>query len=154
LILHTTGYIDCPNTISSRVGAAFLFAIETAMRAGEIVDITPDRVNMEKRTVELPLTKNGSSRKVPLSTKALEIVQKVGCDFGVTSRQLDSNFRKARDMCGIDNLHFHDSRHQAITNLAKKIEVLDLARITGIKDLKILLVYYNETAESIAKKLD
>ena len=91
---------------------------------------------------------------VPMSSKALHIAVKVSCDFNLTPRQIDSNFRKYRDKCGIKNLHFHDSRHQAITNLAKKIQVLDLARITGITDLKILMVYYNQTAEEIAKLLD
>ena len=51
-------------------------------------------------------------------------------------------------------MHFHDSRHEAITRLAKKLNVLDLARMTGIRDLKILNVYYNETAESMAARLD
>jgi hypothetical protein len=41
-----------------------------------------------------------------------------------------------------------------MTRLARKVPVLDLARITGIKDLKILMVYYNATAEDIAPLLD
>jgi integrase len=123
------------------------------MRAGEIVGLNPDVVDLDKMTAQLPMTKNGSSREVPLSKKAAEILKKVDCNFNITSRQLDSNFRKARVMSGIENLHFHDTRHQAITNLANKVQVLDLARITGIKDLKILMVYYNQKAEDIAKLL-
>ncbi len=153
LIKLTTGYHDCPGTIASRVGAAFLFAIETAMRAGEILSISPLSADLDRRVVHLPLTKNGSSRDVPLSSTAIKILRKVDCDFDLTSKQLDSNFRKYRDRALIENLHFHDTRHQAITNLAKQVEVLDLARITGITDLKVLLVYYNESAESIASKL-
>lgn len=153
LIEHTTGFKDCPDTLGSRVGAAFLFAIETAMRAGEIVGLKPDCVDLDKRVCHLPLTKNGSSRVVPLSTRAVEILMLVECDFNLTSRQLDSNFRKYRRLSGIENLHFHDTRHQAITNLAKKVDVLDLARIVGMRDLKTLMVYYNESAESIAQKL-
>lgn len=153
LIEHTTGFVDCPSTVSSRVGAAFLFAIETAMRAGEIVSIKPDLVDLANRTCLLPMTKNGSRRTVPLSARAIEILKLVECDFNLTSRQIDANFRKAKKQAGIDGLHFHDSRHQAITNLAQKVEVLDLARITGIKDLKILMVYYNKSAKDIAKLL-
>ena len=123
------------------------------MRAGEIISLKPESVNLQNQTCFLPMTKNGTSRTVPLSTRAVELLELVNCDFDLTSRQLDANFRKCRNMAGIENLHFHDTRHQGITNLAKKVDVLDLARIVGIRDLKILMVYYNESAESIAKKL-
>jgi len=145
------------DSVSARVGAAFLFAIETAMRAGEIVNLTWDNVFLDRRFVFLPDSKTGRSRKVPLSAEAVRLLEqlpRVGdrC-FNLSSSQVDAMFRKCRDRCLIENLHFHDTRHEAITRLAKKIDVLDLARIVGIRDLKILMVYYNESAESIAKKL-
>lgn len=56
-------------------GAAFLFAIETAMRAGEIASLTWNNINFEKRTAFLPITKNGHSSTAPLSVKAIEILQ-------------------------------------------------------------------------------
>jgi integrase len=46
-------------------------------------------------------------------------------------------FRKVRDDVAIVGLTFHDTRHEAITRLARKVDVLDLARITGHKDLRI-----------------
>ena len=61
--------------------------------------------------------------------------------------------RCARNV-GIVDLHFHDTRHQAITDLAKKLTVLELARMVGHSDLRSLMIYYNETAESLAEKLD
>ena len=51
------------------------------------------------------------------------------------------------------HLHFHDTRHEGITRLAKKLEVLDLARMVGIRDLSILMVYYKPTATEIAERL-
>ena len=54
---------------------------------------------------------------------------------------------------GIENLRFHDSRHSAITNLAKKLSVLDLARMVGHRDVKSLMIYFNPTAEEIAGRL-
>ena len=155
LITLATGFHDCPNTVASRVGAAFLFAIETAMRGGEILSLNKTTVDIKRQVCHLPLTKNGFSRDVPLSKRAVEILELVDLNFNLTSSQLDANFRKYRDRCMINDLHFHDTRHQAITNLANKgIQILDLAKITGITDLKMLMVYYNETIESIAKKLD
>ena len=55
---------------------------------------------------------------------------------------------------GISDLTFHDSRHDAITRLAQKLSVLQLARMVGHRDIRSLMTYYyNETAESMAKLL-
>lgn len=141
-----------PATKQQRVAAAFLFAIETAMRAGEICKLT-------KRTVMPPVAlvvdpKNGEDRRVPMSPRAIEIWNMVPNGFGITAASVDALFRAARDeRTTIEDLHFHDSRHEAITRLAKKLHVLDLARMTGHKDIRKLMIYYNESAEDIAAKL-
>lgn len=146
------------NTVSSRVGAALVFAIETAMRASEITGLAWGNVDLDKRTARLVETKNGSKRDVPLSTEALRILRQLktesGSVFQLNSSQIDALFRRAKKMAMIDGLHFHDSRATAITNLAKKLDILDLARMSGHRDLKMLQVYYRESAEDIAKKLN
>lgn len=50
-------------------------------------------------------------------------------------------------------LTFHDTRHEAITRLAKKLHVLDLARMVGHSDIRQLHTYYNETAADIAARI-
>ncbi|MDC8446074.1 MAG: site-specific integrase [Nitrosomonas sp.] len=146
-----------PVGVSERVGAAMLFAIETAMRAGEIAKLTWDYVNIEKKTARLIETKNGHKRDVPLSSEAIRILVQVRSDtesvFNLEASQIDVNFRKAKDRCMIEDLHFHDLRHTAITRLASKLNVLELARCVGHRDLRQLQIYYNETAEEMAKKL-
>lgn len=145
-------------TTTQRVGIAFLFAIETAMRAGEICGILPEHVN--GRVVTLPKTKNGTKRDVPLSSRAAALLKLLpepeegGSVFGITSASLDALFRKARVRSGITNGTFHDTRHLAITRLAKKLNVLELARMVGHRDLKMLNIYYNESAADIATRLD
>jgi integrase len=61
--------------------------------------------------------------------------------------------RVARERAGIEGLTFHDTRHEAITRLAAKLNVLDLARMVGHRDIKQLQVYYNAPAEEIAMRL-
>ncbi len=90
-ICHSLGDTE----VSGVVKQAFLFAIETAMRAGEIVGITAEDIH--DSYVHLPMTKNGSSRNVPLSPKAKEILSKFPDGFGLNSGQLDVLFRRARD---------------------------------------------------------
>lgn len=52
------------------------------------------------------------------------------------------------------DLTFHDARHEACTRLARKLEVLDLARMIGHRDPRSLMIYYNPTASEIAERLD
>ena len=144
-------------TKNHAVMAAFLFAIETAMRAGEICWLPWSSIKGSVATLPAEVNKNGSKRDVPLSPRALEILKMLPKNgetcFGITSASLDALYRKARATTGIDDLKFHDTRHEAITRLAKKLNVLELARMVGHKDLKMLQVYYNESAENLAKLL-
>lgn len=73
--------------------------------------------------------------------------------FGLTDRSRDVLFRKGRDRSLIKGLTFHDTRHEAITRLARKIEPLALARMTGHTNLQELMTYYNESAADIAARL-
>jgi integrase len=145
------------NHATARAFHAFLFAGETALRAGEIVGMAWDHVDLERRTVVLPMTKNGTSRMVPLSKRAIELLGELPRQdpvFGLTSRQLDVLWRKLRGRAAVVDLTFHDSRHWAITRLAKKLDVMDLARMVGHRNLSQLLAYYNEKAEDLALRLD
>jgi len=138
--------------------------METAMRAGEITALTPEHVFLAKRYVKLPKTKNGDSRDVALSNAAAEILDialKIGANpvFNLTADGLSSLFRKYRDIAAesdpeLADVHFHDTRHEAITRLARKLDVLDLARMIGHRDIKSLMIYYNATATDIAGRLD
>jgi len=146
-------------TKSARVGWAFAFALETAMRAGEIVAMRWG--DIRGRHVHIPKTKNGHARDVPLSVAAaglLEAMRGAGLDadtvLGLSSASLDALWRKARLAAGVDDLHFHDSRRAALTRLAEKLTVLELARMSGHRDLRILQsVYYAPDPDDLAMKL-
>lgn len=142
-------------TVQARVIHAFLFAIETAMRAGEIMGLTWKDVDLEKRTAHLPMTKNGTARTVPLSGQAVELLRMLPVEGASVFRlsQVTQSFIDVRKRAGVDDLHFHDSRHEAITRLSKKLDVLALARMVGHRNIQQLMTYYNESAEDIAKKL-
>lgn len=144
---------------TARTMQAFDFAVETAMRAGEIANLTWDHVYLEERYAHLPETKNGSSRDVPLSRRAVELLEelpRVTGDhvFGVPSASITTLWRKITERAEVDDLRFHDSRHMAVTQLARKMDVLDLARMTGHRNLSQLRTYYNAHASDIAKLLD
>jgi len=148
------------------VGVAFLFAIETAMRAGEICSLTPSNINYDTGVAKLEKTKNGDSREVPLSDRAMELLRMLPLPeseydakgnentmFQMSSGTLSTTFRKYRLQTRIEDLTFHDTRHEAITRLADKFTVLELAAITGHRNINQLLTYYNKTASELSSKL-
>lgn len=144
-------------TVTNRIGLAFLFALETAMRSGEVLGLHWKDVNVQTRVATLPRTKNGDRREVPLSLRALEILAALpredGPCFGVNASQRDALFRKARNRAGLSGFTFHDSRATAIWRLSKKLDVLQLARMIGHRDINSLRAYYHESAEEMARLL-
>lgn len=157
-MLLTLGYSndEACVTMNSRVGAAALFAIETAMRAGEICSIRPEHIDFARRVVHVPKTKNDHPRDVPLSKAAIRILRQLPVGhFDITPALLDALWRKAKGKTCVEGLRFHDLRREALTRLSKKLPVLELAKISGHRDLKILLnTYYAPDVSSLADKLD
>lgn len=155
-LLHVLG--NNKGTSTWRVGQAFLFAVETALRAGEICALNWSDIHIDKRFCSIRSGKTAAaSRDVALSQSAIEILLGIGTTEGsafcLKTSQIDALFRKAKAKAAVDDLHFHDSRHEAITRLSRKLDVLALARMVGHRDLKMLQVYYNESAEDIAARL-
>ena len=158
-ILDALGY-DGETVTTQRhiIAVAFLFALETAMRQGEIWALTWENVFLDKSFVRLQETKNGTKRDVPLSTEAVRLL---GLVFSTTNNKVfncnqassGTLFRRSLALAGIKGLTFHDSRHEALTRLARKLDVLDLARMVGHRDPRSLMIYYNATAEEIAGRL-
>lgn len=156
-VLHCCGYTPTGSleTAQARVGAAVVFALETAMRASEICGLEPARIDRVRRVAHLPMTKNGTARDVPLSSRALAVLDQVGDRFGLTPAILDALWRKARDRAQIQDLHFHDLRASALTRMAKIFNPLELAKISGHKDLNLLSnTYYREDVATFAARLD
>lgn len=157
-ILLALHYDDARPVTEKRqqVAVAWLLAIETAMRQGEVLGLTWS--NIRGRVAHLPQTKNGDARDVPLSRRALALLDKLkGIDaarcFTVSSKSCDVLYRKARDAAGVEGLTFHDSRREGTSRLSKKVDVLTLARITGHKNLNELMTYYQTDMETVAGEI-
>lgn len=153
------------------------FAIETAMRAGEMLETkgttdaeTGERpiksvgllwknVDLTKRTAFLPKTKNDEPRTVPLSSVAIGILQGLprsieGKVFGTTYEAIHLGFVRACHRADIENLRFHDLRHEATSRLFEKgLNPMEVSAITGHKTLQMLKRYTHLRAEDLAKKL-
>lgn len=136
-----------------------VLALETAMRQGELLELQWKHVDLKRRTAHLPTTKNGEARTVPLSPRAVEILQALprsvsGRVFPTTASAVKQAWSRSVEKAGLADLHFHDLRHEAASRLAEKIpNVLMLAAVTGHKNLQMLKRYYHPKAEDLAKLL-
>jgi integrase len=166
-ILHALGYSEesPPLTKTARVGAAALFAIETAMRESEIARLRwCDITGRVARVVQSKTDDEAhQGRDVPLSSEALRILSRLprrdgdeaAACFDVPAKSIDALWRKGKAMALVDGLTFHDLRREATTRLAKKLDVLTLAKVTGHRDLRVLSrVYYAPDMGEVAERLD
>lgn len=173
----STGYDADPSlaTSTARIGACFLLSLETGMRSGEILRLRPQDYWRDKRIVHVaaiePGGRKGSrsgratvdpSRNVPLTARAMELLDQLLSSMppkqpyivGVRDGLRDALWRRARDRAGVEDLHFHDAKHEAATRLAKYIDVLALSHAIGTKDVKLLRdTYYNNDASRSAALL-
>jgi integrase len=100
-ILSALGYDadKVSETQSARVGSAFLFAIETAMRVGEICGLRWGDIN--GAVARLSNTKNGYPRDVPLSPAAISIIGNLpkidDFVFSITTKRIDRFFQAAKE---------------------------------------------------------
>lgn len=167
-MLAELGWSEVVQTVHHEVAVALQLSLETGMRAGEILGLTWQDVALPKRTATLQKTKNGDRRDVPLSRRAIGLFKLMqgrtlvhvrrpsdpAKVFHIDTLTLDTLFRRARAAAGLDGFTFHDARATAITRLAKRLDIHDLARMIGHRDLNSLLVYYRASASEIAARLD
>lgn len=151
--------ISKPINTDQKIAAMFLFAIETAMRQGEIKFLADTEVSLSEKVIRLPAHRTKERRKkvVGLSSEAVRLLKLCHANdtdwFGVSSMDISSRFQIARKNAGIDDLVFHDTRHEGITRLAECLNPFELARQVGHKDLSELNTYYEKTADQFAHKL-
>jgi len=135
-------------------------ALETAMRQGEIIRLRWPHIDLKRGTALLPETKNGDARCVPLSLAARGVLKTLprslnGDVFpGLTTMAVKKAFGRAVQRAHLDDLHFHDLRHEATTRFFERgLNLMEVAAITGHKDLRMLKRYTHLRAEDLARKL-
>lgn len=137
-----------------------ILAIETAMRRGELLAIRWADIDRTNRYVHLPETKNGHPRDVPLSPRAMATLDALprsldGRIFPITMNVWKCAWRRTRKRSGLNNFRFHGLRHEATSRFFERgdLGIMEVAAITGHRDLRMLARYTHPRARDIAKKL-
>jgi integrase len=135
------------------------FAVATAMRLDEICriawrDIDPERRMLLVRDRKDPRSKSGNDQRIPLfaatghdawamvKAQAAALGNVCGKVFPYNSRSVGTAFRRACRELQIDDLHFHDLRHEGTSRLFEAgFAIEQVALVTGHKDWKMLRRY-------------
>ncbi len=141
------------------IGPLITWAIETAMRRGEIAAMRWEHVDRKAQVLLIPETKTGTPRRVPLSTSARAILDALprrldGRVWGIHPESMSQAFKRVCKAAGITGLTFHDLRHEATSRLFEQgLNLMEVAAITGHKTLQMLKRYTHLRAEDLVKRL-
>lgn len=146
---HVTG--KAPKTVNQQVALAFLITLSTSLRASECLRVGPTTFNPATRVITVK-AKGKLRSEIPVPRRAVKHCRLAA--FTIDAADLDVGFRDARDATLVGDLRFHDGRASALTWLARRVDVLTLARISQHSDLRMLQrVYYRESAAEIAARI-
>lgn len=151
---------ECCASGNAWLAPALSLAVETAMRQGELLGLDWKNVDRQRRLAMLPITKNGEARAVPLTSRALKVLETLpkaisGKVIPLERATLYKAFERACKRAGISDFTWHDLRHEALSRLAERgdLSVLEMAAVSGHKTLQMLKRYTHLNAERLAKKL-
>ncbi|MDA9180284.1 site-specific integrase [Emcibacteraceae bacterium] len=134
-----------------------ILAVETGMRRGELLRITKEYYNADVGTLNIPITKTGHPRTIPLTSKALSIVSNLEGNQVLYSKSTEgfmSAWQRLIKRTGIVDLRFHDLRHEAISRFFEMgLSVPEVALISGHRDYRMLQRYTHLKPEDVALKL-
>jgi integrase len=143
------------------------FAIATAMRLDEIVRIEWRHLDPRTRTILVenrkdPRNKDGNDQRVPLLAAtgydAYQLLeeqrQRIGGNggrcFPYNGKSVGTNFRRTCEDLKIENLHFHDLRHEGTSRLFEAgLTIEQVPLVTGHKDWKMLKRYTQLRPENL-----
>lgn len=155
-----------PQSMQQQTVWAYMVALHTALRSGEILRMARSNVDLKMRVYHLPRHKTDryvGQRIVPFTPRAARLLAALDAEaaragrdayFTVSDGSRDALFRKLRKRVMIEGLNFHDSRAAALTWLSKRYDVMTLAKISGHVDINMLFsTYYRETPQQVASRL-
>lgn len=152
----------------------FDMALESAMRMREMYTLSVGQIDRKRRTIFLDKTKNGDKRQVPITSVLDGLLEPYLEGKGTgdrvfpwwdgdtdrkvlerTTTRLSRQFARIFSAAGSGDLHFHDLRHEATSRIFERTQLSDMeiAKITGHKDLRTLARYANLRGSNLAERL-
>ena len=138
---------------------AIILGIDCGLRRGEILKLKAEDVNFKNNTAVLKDTKNGESREIGLSSRAIQELKKLPVSIDgklFPCKRLDTftfYFNQLKKWSGVKK-RFHDTRHTFASRSATSgWSITEIAAQGGWKQLQVLKRYTHIKAEYLAKKM-
>lgn len=133
------------------VAKAFHIALRSGMRLKEVL-LAPTHYDPVRRVVTVPTKTARRGEEIPIGRIAHNLLK--DAKFTVGPNEASALFSRLSRSQMVQGMTFHDARATALTLLARKVDVMVLARISRHKDISLLhRVYYRTTASEIAAKI-
>ena len=139
---------------------AIILGIDCGLRRGEILKLKAEDVNFKNNTAVLKDTKNGESREIGLSSRAIQELKKLPVSIDgklFPCKRLDTftfYFNQLKKWSGVKK-RFHDTRHTFASRSATSgWSITEIAAQGGWKQLQVLKRYTHIKAEYLAKKMN
>ena len=152
-------FAACSRCLNPLIEPIVRLAMYTGMRRGELLSARWQNFDPEKRTLLIPMTKNGHPRTVPLDQQALGVIGGLprsddGRLLPVSDEAVKLAWKRLIKRSRIVDFHFHDLRHEAISRFFERgLTVPEVALISGHRDVRMLFRYTHLKAEDVAKRL-
>lgn len=167
---------ECETHSNPMLGWMVRVALHTGMRLGEIRTLRVSQVDLVKRVIRLSDTKNGSSRTVPLTRDATDVLTRAVERRGLTPRpsttdlvffgepnrngeirgyRIEKAWADVKRRSGVSDFHFHDLRHESVSRLVELgLSDQEVASISGHRSMQMLKRYTHLRAEDLVARLD
>ena len=139
---------------------AIILGIDCGLRRGEILKLKAEDINYKNNTAVLKDTKNGETREIGLSSRAIQELKKLPVSIDgklFTCKRLDTftfYYKQLQRWSGVKK-RFHDTRHTfASRSTTSGWSITEIAAQGGWKQLQVLKRYTHIKAEYLAKKMN
>jgi integrase len=135
-------------------------------RKRELLDAKWVDFDLERRNWHIPMSKNGKARNIPISSKALELLQKLptweGCPFVVPNPETKKPFgnlycswNTARIRAGLSEVRMHDLRHSFASNLVNSGQsIYVVSKLLGHSQIKTTARYSHLSDATLMSAVD
>lgn len=135
-------------------------------RKRELLDAKWVDFDLERRNWHIPMSKNGKARNIPISSQALELLQKLptweGCQFVVPNPETKKPFgnlycswNTARVRAGLPEVRMHDLRHSFASNLVNAGQsIYVVSKLLGHSQIKTTARYSHLSDATLMSAVD
>jgi len=139
--------------LAEHVRPLVFVALHTGMRKGELLMLTKENVNLEKRQIKVERTKSQKARFIPINSALFDELSSLKLKSGKEQRVFPFKFiqtawENARRRAGLEDLNFHDLRRTFGTRLLEAgLNIVAISKLYGHSSVLVTQRYLHPKDE-------